>query len=141
MWDKYMFGYAAQHSRCLIWLDGFYENQHVGNGRKTVPYFIHMPGNELFAVGGLWSRWQNPADGEVFNTCALVTIKANELMSEIHNSKKRMPLVLLEEVRGVWLNHALRRSEVAQIAVPLKDGLLIADKLSAEVVLNHLQLF
>jgi putative SOS response-associated peptidase YedK len=33
-----------------------------------------------------------------------LTTEATGLMAEIHNSKKRMPLVLSEEYEQIWLN-------------------------------------
>lgn len=124
MFEKPMFEDAAVCGRCLLWLDGFYEWQHVG--KKKIQYYIHMPDGQPFAVGGLMSQWRNPATGEVFRTCAIVTTEANELMAEIHNTKKRMPLILPETEKGVWLNAGRSRAEVENICRPLTDGLLIA---------------
>lgn len=125
MFEKPMFRDAARNSRCIIWLDGFYEWQHVG--KKRIQYFIHMPHKEPFPVGGLYSRWRNPADGELFHTCAIVMTEANGLLSEIHNTKKRMPLILSDETRGIWLSHALPRQAIEEICKPFPDGLLIAE--------------
>lgn len=107
MLEQPMFWDAAICSRRLIWIDGFYERQHV-NKKKKVQYFIYMSNREIFAVGGLMSRWHNPADGEIFQTCAIVNTEANKRMSAIHNSPKngnRLPLILPDETKSIWLNH------------------------------------
>lgn len=40
---------------------------------------------------------------EFVNSYSIITTEANELMSEIHNNKKRMPVVLRKEDRNAWL--------------------------------------
>lgn len=126
MFEKPMFRDAAIHGRCLIWLNGFYEWQHISN-KKKVQYFIHLPGGALFAVGGLMSSWQNPQGGERFHTCTIVTTEANTLMTEIHNSKKRMPLILPEQATGIWLDPRQSKAEIAGVCKPFEDGLLQAE--------------
>jgi putative SOS response-associated peptidase YedK len=39
-----------------------------------------------------------PENGELVKTYAIVTQPANELMSEIHNTKQRMPLILNPDI-------------------------------------------
>jgi len=130
MFDRPMFRDSATHRRCLIWLDGFYEWQHAG--KKKVPYHIHMPGGALMAVGGLWSEWRDPLRGVLFRTCAIVTTAANELMSEIHNTKRRMPFIVGENVRQIWLEPTRARADIAAICRPFADGILQADPVIAE---------
>jgi hypothetical protein len=48
-----------------------------------------LPTHEAFACAGLYSHWTNKNTGETINTYTILTTEANELMSEIHNSKKR----------------------------------------------------
>jgi len=130
MFEKPMFRDAARTGRCLIWLDGFFEWQH--RGRKKVQYFIHMPGNELFPVGGLRSTWKNPQSGEVIETCAIVTTAANELMAEIHNTRQRMPFIVPPQFQADWLNPSLEAAALAEFVLPLPDGILIAEEVAAE---------
>lgn len=97
----------AINNRCLVIADGFYEWQWLDpKGKKKQKYLITLPDNELFAFGGLWSEWVNKATGEILHTYSIVTTQANELMSEIHNSKKRMPVVLTPENESDWLGGA-----------------------------------
>ena len=42
--------------------------------------------------------------GELLKTYTIITTEANELMSEIHNSQKRMPFILIKENEFEWLN-------------------------------------
>lgn len=127
MFEKPMFRDAARHGRCLIWLDGFYEWQH--RGKKRVQYLVHMPGRQLFPVAGLRSIWTDPQSGQVFDTCTIVTTSANELMSEINNSRLRMPVIVQPQHQAAWLDPALGPDALQACIQPLPDGILIAEAL------------
>jgi len=95
--------YSSQ--RCLIPADGFYEWQWLDSrGKQKLKYLLHLPGNELFSFAGLWNVWNNPTDGSALHTFTILTTEANALMSEIHNSKKRMPMILTPDIEKDWLN-------------------------------------
>ncbi|GAB4260643.1 MAG: SOS response-associated peptidase [Vicingaceae bacterium] len=92
-------------NRCLIIADGFFEWKWLDpKGTKKQKYLISLPDESLFAFGGIWSEWVDKATGEIVNTYSIVTTVANEMMSEIHNSKKRMPVILTPENENAWLN-------------------------------------
>lgn len=101
--DAFKFGH-----RCLIVLDGFFEHHHK-NG-KIYPHYIALKSGEPFAVGGLWSFW-NAIPGHERNTCTLITIKGNELLSTIHNNPQlegpRMPFIVPRELETTWLKEGL----------------------------------
>jgi putative SOS response-associated peptidase YedK len=95
---------SSLDQRCLVLVDGFYEWKWLDDKGKTKQkYLITMPDAQPFALAGLWSVWTNKISGEVINTYTIVTTQANELMSEIHNTKKRMPMVLTAEEEQIWL--------------------------------------
>lgn len=54
-------------------------------------------------MAGIWQGWTDKSTGEYVETFAIVTTKANALMSQIHNSKKRMPVILNEDLAWEWL--------------------------------------
>ncbi len=92
-------------NRCLIVVDGFYEWQWLDPaGKDKLQYLITLPNEELFAFAGIYSSWTNKLTGEVINTYSMVTTEANELMAEVHNTKKRMPVILTKENEQDWLN-------------------------------------
>jgi putative SOS response-associated peptidase YedK len=41
----------------------------------------------------------------LWNTYTILTTDANEQMSQIHNSKKRMPMILTPEEESIWLQN------------------------------------
>ena len=114
--------------RCLIFLDGFYEWEHAG--RETIPYYIYMQEHRPFAVGGVWAEWKDAKTGELIETCSIITTPANELMSKIHNLKKRMPLILEAENWPAWLSDESVNDEVQALMLPLPDGRLKAHRVS-----------
>ena len=92
-------------NRCLVIADGFYEWQWLDEkGKNKQKYLITLPSEELFSFAGLWSNWVNKETGEIVKSYTIVTTKANELMSEIHNSKKRMPVILSRENENEWIS-------------------------------------
>ena len=94
------------NKRCLIIANGYYEWQWLDSkGKNKIKYEIGIGNDELFAFGGIYSQWVDTITGEIKNTYAMVTTEANVLMSEIHNIKKRMPVILRKEDENKWLEH------------------------------------
>lgn len=92
------------NKRCLVIADGFYEWQWLDStGKQKQKYELTLPNNEAFAFAGLYSEWIDKSTGEVLNTYTILTTEANELMSQIHNTKKRMPVILSKEYEQSWL--------------------------------------
>ncbi|HRG58677.1 MAG TPA: SOS response-associated peptidase [Bacteroidia bacterium] len=92
------------NNRCLIIADGFYEWQWLDKkGTKKQKYLLSHKEEEPFAFAGLYTNWVDINTGEIRNTYTIVTTEANALMSEIHNNKKRMPIILTPEREKLWL--------------------------------------
>lgn len=93
------------NNRCLILADGFYEWQWLDDkGKQKQKYELTLPDNELFAFAGLYSEWTDKSTGEIISTYTILTTEANELMSKIHNTKKRMPVIVSADYELTWLN-------------------------------------
>ena len=91
-------------NRCLIIADAFYEWQWLdAKGKEKQKYIIKPTDQEIFGFAGFYSEWVNPSNGENMTTYTIATTEANELMAEIHNNKKRMPIILKKENRNDWL--------------------------------------
>jgi putative SOS response-associated peptidase YedK len=88
--------------RCLFPVSGFYEWQAITGRPTKQPWFIRVADQDLFALGGLWESSRRE-DGTVIESCTIVTLPANELLAEIHNTKKRMPLILPRDAYEGWL--------------------------------------
>lgn len=93
------------NNRCLIIADGFYEWKWLTkSGSSKQKYLITLPDENLFAFAGIWSAWVNPVTNKTINSYSIVTTAANKLMEEIHNTKKRMPVILEPNQEKDWLN-------------------------------------
>jgi putative SOS response-associated peptidase YedK len=91
-------------NRCLVLIDGFYEWKWLDEkGKHKQKYLITLPTHEAFACAGLYSHWMDKNTGETINTYTILTTEANGLMSEIHNSKKRMPVIIHSSNEQSWL--------------------------------------
>lgn len=95
---KPAFRAAFRQRRCIIFADGFYEWRKEAN-RKT-PHFISLATGEPFAFAGLWELWTDRGTGESLETATILTTRANDLLSGIHD---RMPVVLTPERARRWL--------------------------------------
>ena len=118
--ESKMFRDAALNRRCLIPVSWFFEWRHqIINGAKkatTFPYIISLPKQEYFFIAGIYQPWLDKETGEVINTFAVVTTKANLFMEKIHNVKKRMPTILSEELAYEWLMENIAEERIATIA-------------------------
>jgi len=91
--------------RCLIIADGYFEWQWKDpKGKNKQKFLITPTDQEIFAFAGIYSTWVNPQTNEALNTYSILTTEANEWMAEIHNNKKRMPVLLKKQDHQSWLN-------------------------------------
>lgn len=104
--DKPSFSKAI-NKRCLVIANGFYEWQWLDSkGRHKNKFEIGISDGELFSFAGLYSQWTDIVTGQIIDTYTIITTEANPLMAEIHNIKKRMPVILKREDEKRWLNHS-----------------------------------
>lgn len=98
---------SVAKNRCLVLADGFYEWKWLdAKGKSKQKFLLNLPDNSPFAFAGIWSHWVDKSNGELRKTFSILTTEANELMAEIHNTKKRMPVVLTPENERHWLHGA-----------------------------------
>ncbi|MBZ9730894.1 SOS response-associated peptidase [Salegentibacter sp. JZCK2] len=106
--------------RCLVIADGYYEWQWKDSkGKEKQKYLINPTDQEIFAFAGIYSTWTNPETNESINSYSIVTTEANELMAEIHNNKKRMPVVLKKQDHQSWLTGTDHQNFAFPYDVPL----------------------
>jgi len=98
---KPAFRNALKWHRCLLPADSFYEWKAVAGGKQ--PYRIAMKDGAVFALAALTERWLSP-EGEVLDTCTIVTTPANPLIRPLHD---RMPLVIAPEDYARWLDRSV----------------------------------
>ncbi|WP_135304064.1 SOS response-associated peptidase [Haloarcula amylovorans] len=114
--EKRSFADAYESRRCLVPADGFYEWQET-NGEKQ-PYRVCLPGDDLFAMAGLYERWKPPqrqsglgeygantaddedSEDDIVETFTIVTTDPNDAVRELHH---RMAVVLAPDEEETWL--------------------------------------
>jgi putative SOS response-associated peptidase YedK len=131
IFEKPAFKDAAKDGRrCLIPCTGFFEWRWFKGGKIKYPYFIHHRQEAIFSLAGLWSSWTDKSTGEIRETYTVLTTRANPLLEKIHNSKKRMPVVLAREFEKDWLNPNLTQEDVLALCEPINDDALDAYTIS-----------
>jgi putative SOS response-associated peptidase YedK len=103
--EKKTFSSLINAKRCLVPMDGFYEWKKVG--KIKIPFRIQTAEQDLFSCAGLWDQWYNEK-GEKIHTFTIITLPANEFMSQIHD---RMPAILSKDQERHWLDDNLNTSE------------------------------
>jgi putative SOS response-associated peptidase YedK len=88
--------------RCLVVVSGFYEWQVQADGKTKIPFYITLNDQDVAAFAGLWDSSRSDS-GETIESVTHITVPANRLVGEIHNTKHRMPAILLREDREAWL--------------------------------------
>jgi putative SOS response-associated peptidase YedK len=97
---KTSFSFSFKSKRCLIPVKGFFEWQHVGNDK--IPWYVYHAENEILTLAGLYDEWVSGSTGELISTFSIITTDANELLAEIHNSARRMPVILDKSDESKW---------------------------------------
>jgi putative SOS response-associated peptidase YedK len=83
---------AAKNRRCLVLASGFFEWRHF-----TPP-------------------WVDEQTGEMVDSFSILTTAANSLMAQVHNKKKRMPVILPEEEASEWIRAELSVERISALA-------------------------
>jgi len=121
----------ASNRRCLVLASSFIEWQAVAGSRRKQPWLVYLADRRPMAFAGLW-EYSHTYDGERVESCTIVTAPANTLMAEIHNTRKRMPVVLESRFeQEAWLTGT--KEEALAVAEPLADGLLDAHPISTRI--------
>jgi putative SOS response-associated peptidase YedK len=111
---------------CVLITEGFYEWQYADPVKKknSTPHLIKARNSRFTFMAGLWELWTNPATGELVPSCAVITLPANSLMAEIHNTKGRMPAFLTADSLKIWLDQGLSFSERKKVLEQVPDEFL-----------------
>ena len=116
--DKPSFQKIKQN-RCIVPCTGFFEWKQVG--KSKMKHNIEPTQSDFLFLAGMFDEWVNPNSGEVLKTFSIITQPANELMSEIHNTKKRMPVLIDQEKLDEWFG-----ANYQEAVVPTPESVLMA---------------
>jgi len=132
IFEKPSFRHCIRKQKCLIFAKGFFEWRHI-NTKTKIPYLIGVRNNEdlftPFTFGGIFDTWIDKDTGEVHETFSIITTPANEMMSVIHNSKLRMPLIIPEANQMEWLS-TTDEKRIKELMVPYPADRMLAHPVS-----------
>jgi putative SOS response-associated peptidase YedK len=121
---KPSFSSSIRSKRCIIPLKGFFEWQHIG--KEKIPWYIYHSENEILSIAGLYDEWTENSTGELFSTFSIITTEANGLMAEIHNSARRMPVILDKTAETIWIDLSTSVLDALSLLKPCQDEVLSA---------------
>ena len=120
--EKPSFKKLIKHTRTIIPVNGFYEWQRSGAGKRS--YHFGPADENALALGAIY---QAGDDGE--SRCCIITTAANGLMAPVHD---RMPVVIARDALNDWL-----RSDddgvIDELMRPCPEGWLVVNEVSAYV--------
>lgn len=125
--EKRSFAEAYESRRCLVPADGFYEWVEEDGGKQ--PYRVALPDDGLFAMAGLYERWERPqrqtglgefsasgngsgGEADIVESFTIVTTEPNGTVADLHH---RMAVILDPSEESRWLGSS------ADDASPLLD--------------------
>jgi putative SOS response-associated peptidase YedK len=101
--------------------------------KKKYPFHIGIKGGEIFSMAGIWDRWVDAGTGVEVKTFSILTCDANPMMAKIHNTKKRMPLILPKELEQDWLKEDLTKEDIKSFFHSYPDGNMEAWTISKRI--------
>ncbi len=95
--EKPAFRHAYRYRRCVIPASGFFEWKK--GSQPAQPYYFSTTTGRQLLLAGIWEIWHGEG-GEQVNSCAIITVNANRIVSPIH---PRMPAMIEPERLAEWL--------------------------------------
>jgi len=129
--EKPSFKHLLTSNRCIVPASGFFEWKHEGKAKN--PYYIFRANSGIMAFAGLYESWCNNRTGEIANTCTIITTSANELVAKIHNTKKRMPVILTRGNEELWIDPKYSEQDALQLLLPLETVEMAAHPISSNI--------
>jgi putative SOS response-associated peptidase YedK len=121
---KPSFSSSFRSKRCIIPVRGFFEWQQTDEGK--IPWYISNAENGIISLAGIYDDWNETNTSEVFSTFSIVTTEANELMASIHNSGKRMPVILSSEGEKKWIDLSTSTEDALDLLLPYRSEIIKA---------------
>ena len=87
--------------RCILPASGFYAWQ-LTPANYRQPYFVRLTNRSVFGLAAVWDR-SVTEDDDVIESCSIIRVPANALLTDIANSDGRMPAILRRRDYDTWL--------------------------------------
>lgn len=131
IFEKPMFCNLIMSKRCILPVDGFYEWREIS--KMKYPYYIYPKDGTFFSLGCIYDTWTNNETGEIINSFSIVTTEANDVMGMIHNTKRRMPLILTGEDWRQWLDLKTTPGNLRELMKPAANEILAYHTISKNI--------
>lgn len=118
-----LYAESFYNHRCLVLCSGFFEWRKVK--KEKVPYYISLKDDEMFVFAGIWNETTD-GKGQKVKSFSILTVEANELMATVHNTKKRMPLILSPDDARKWIQKDLEKETLTSLLKPIPSEKLKA---------------
>lgn len=115
IYEKPSFKKSIVSQRCLLVVDGFFEWRHENN--KKFLFYIYPKDETVLYLGCIYNSWLNKLTGEVRDKFSIITTEANPLMEYVHNSKKRMPLIISKSAIQTWINLETSKQAIDKLMI------------------------
>ncbi|MDC7235678.1 MAG: SOS response-associated peptidase [Spirochaetales bacterium] len=99
--EKPSFRDSWPQKRCILPVEGFYE-PHVEGKQKTT-WYIRSRRKKLLYLGCIWQENRHLPENWPPVSFSILTTASTDLLSEVHNEKLRMPVMLSAEGAAQWL--------------------------------------
>lgn len=136
IFEKRSFEPSLKSQRCIIPITGFFENREIS--KEKYPYFISIKGEPIFSLAGIYDVWEDEISETTIQSFSIITTQANPLMEKIHNTKKRMPVILTKENERHWIEAKLSDIDIRHLLQPIDDSIMQAHTISKRINNNRI---
>lgn len=132
VFEKKSYKHSILSKRCILPVNGFLDWRHLG--KEKYPYLVKATPNLIFSLGCIYDFWKDDMTGTTIQSFSIITTPANLLMEKIHNTKKRMPLILNPHDEKNWINSEIDSHEILDLIKPFSDSQMTATSLNKNIL-------
>jgi len=118
--EKPMFKLPFAKRRCLIPARGFFEWKDAENSKKRIKHYISFTDLSMIYLAGIYWFFKDN-NGVLSPYFTILTTEANEDIKMIHN---RMPVIIKDEYKEIWLSENTENDKIDALLKPIDNGLL-----------------
>ncbi|NLX64423.1 MAG: SOS response-associated peptidase [Clostridiaceae bacterium] len=118
--EKPMFKLPFAKRRRLIPARGFFEWKDAEIGKKRIKHYISFVDLSIMYLAGIYCFFKDK-NGVLNPYFTILTTEANEDIRSIHN---RMPVIIKDEDKDIWLNENTDNNKIDALLKPIDKGLL-----------------
>jgi len=118
--EKPLFKLPFARRRCLIPSRGFFEWKDAENSKKRIKHYISFADLSMMYLAGIYWFFKDK-NGVLNPYFTILTTEANEDIQTIHN---RMPVIINDENKEIWLSDNTDNNKIDKLLKPLEKGFL-----------------